>query len=91
MQDMSASTTPTVPSSFPETVAAMAHERCDRCGAAAFVMTVHSVGDDFTPLIWCAHHFAVANPLTSPRATGPSLLAFDIREVLTARESKAHA
>lgn len=27
-------------------------DRCDRCGAQAFVMTHHEAGD----LLWCAHH-----------------------------------
>lgn len=30
-----------------------ATDRCDRCGAQAFVVTKHSG----TFLLWCAHHF----------------------------------
>jgi len=33
----------------------MDHERCDRCGFRAFVMTLH--GDRGLPLTWCKHHF----------------------------------
>jgi hypothetical protein len=33
----------------------MAHERCDRCRAHAYVTTVHAGG---LPLSWCAHHYA---------------------------------
>lgn len=28
-------------------------DRCDRCGAQAFVRTTHGESD----LLWCAHHF----------------------------------
>lgn len=28
-------------------------DRCDRCGAQAFVVTRHTAGD----LMWCAHHY----------------------------------
>lgn len=28
-------------------------DRCDRCGAQAFVITQHEAG----PLYWCGHHF----------------------------------
>jgi len=31
-----------------------ANDRCDRCGAQAYVVTAHAAGD----LKWCAHHFA---------------------------------
>lgn len=31
-----------------------ATERCDRCGAQAYVMTEHGSGQ----LLWCAHHYA---------------------------------
>lgn len=30
-------------------------DRCDRCGAQAFVRTTMSTGHE---LFWCAHHFA---------------------------------
>lgn len=32
----------------------IAHERCDRCGARAHVVTLHGPG---LPLAWCGHHF----------------------------------
>ncbi len=32
----------------------IAHERCDRCGARAHVVTLHGPG---MPLSWCGHHF----------------------------------
>lgn len=28
-------------------------DRCERCGAQAFVITMHEAG----PLLWCAHHY----------------------------------
>lgn len=31
-----------------------ATDRCDRCGAQAYVVTSHGG----TELLWCAHHFA---------------------------------
>lgn len=30
-----------------------ASDRCDRCGAQAFVITMHGE----TPMLWCAHHY----------------------------------
>ena len=32
----------------------IAHERCDRCGHRAHVVTIHTGG---LPLAWCGHHF----------------------------------
>lgn len=33
-------------------------DRCDRCGAQAFVRTTHDKSD----LLWCAHHFRQHEP-----------------------------
>lgn len=39
------------------------HDRCDRCGAQAYVKTRHHLGKhpdagpDTVDLLWCAHHF----------------------------------
>lgn len=45
-----------------------AQDRCDRCGAQAYVRTVHEYDDTMTYLLWCAHHFgeheSVLGPLT---------------------------
>lgn len=30
-------------------------DRCDRCGARAYLRTVHNMGQ--STLLWCAHHF----------------------------------
>lgn len=30
-----------------------ANDRCSRCGAQAYVITLHEAG----PLFWCGHHF----------------------------------
>ena len=32
----------------------LATDRCDRCGAQAYVRTMHGASE----LLWCAHHFA---------------------------------
>lgn len=34
-----------------------AEERCDRCGARAFVATAHRVDGHLLTLAWCSHHF----------------------------------
>ncbi|MDP9239231.1 MAG: hypothetical protein M3O55_01115 [Actinomycetota bacterium] len=39
-------------------VAITTAERCDRCGARAFVRTTFAAGDELHDLLWCGHHFA---------------------------------
>lgn len=39
-------------------VAVTTAERCDRCGARAFVRTTFAAGEDLHELLWCGHHFA---------------------------------
>jgi hypothetical protein len=87
---MTTTTLPTeiAPTTFQATVELMNHERCDRCGHRAYVMTVHAVDSTYLPLSWCAHHFHAHGPaMTRPRA----LLTFDVRELLDARETGVHA
>lgn len=45
-----------------EQVPLTALDRCDRCGAQAYVRTEHDPG----PLLWCAHHAAAHRLALSP-------------------------
>lgn len=55
-----------------------AADRCDRCGAQAYVRTLLDALD----LLWCVHHFRLAEEgLTAAGAT----IAADNRTSLTAR------
>lgn len=37
-----------------------AADRCDRCGAQAYVRTAHETPDEkVLYLLWCAHHFRI--------------------------------
>lgn len=56
---------------------AIAHERCDRCGARAYVVTMHDGG--FT-LAWCGHHYR-AHQDSLAGAAGV-LVVHDIRDQL---------
>ena len=39
-------------------------DRCDRCGAQAFVRTFHRIGNgEVGELTWCAHHFNKNEPI----------------------------
>lgn len=67
----------------------MARERCDRCGAAAYVLTVHpNKVNASSQLGWCSHHFA--DNEKGIAASGGTVLV-DIREMLVARETRDHA
>jgi hypothetical protein len=39
-----------------------ATDRCSRCGAQAFVRTMHESGD----LLWCCHHYAEHEVILRP-------------------------
>lgn len=47
------------------------HDRCDRCGAQAYVKTRHHLGKhpdegpDTTDLLWCAHHYRMHHQMLS--------------------------
>lgn len=56
---------------------AIAHERCDRCGSRAYVVTMHTDG---LPLAWCGHHYrAHQDALTGAAGV---LVVHDIRDQL---------
>lgn len=55
-----------------------ARDRCDRCGAQAFVMTRQPNGFE---LLWCGHHFAENEPHLL--GSGASI-AEDTRHLLSA-------
>lgn len=67
----------------------MARERCDRCGAHAFVLTAHrdpSASHDIA-LAWCGHHFAEH---AEALLTSGARVVIDVRDRLLAkRESSA--
>jgi len=56
-------------------------EHCDRCGARAFVRSLHADG----PLDWCGHHFATNEEALRKTALG----VLDNRHVLIEEEANA--
>jgi hypothetical protein len=55
-----------------------AADRCDRCGAQAFVRTAMSTGYE---LLWCAHHFAANKDVLE---ANQALVTADERDALHA-------
>lgn len=47
-------------------------DRCERCGAQAFVITAHEASD----MRWCAHHYAANETVLKP------LVVLDIRHTI---------
>lgn len=62
----------------------IAHERCDRCGARAHVLTLHGPG---LPLAWCGHHFRRHE--TALTAAAGVLVAHDTRDRLVPTQRAA--
>jgi hypothetical protein len=55
-----------------------AADRCDRCGAQAFVRTTMSSGHE---LLWCAHHYAQNE---QGLAAGKATVTADLRHTIGA-------
>ncbi len=49
-------------------VAPSTAERCDRCGARAFVRTTFAADQQVLELLWCGHHFAAHEASIRERA-----------------------
>lgn len=79
--------------SFEQVVELMRRKSCDRCGAHAYVLTMHEVRQPdaeprFCELAWCGHHFdATRTAMHAPR----DFVVYDVREALIADESPAVA
>lgn len=60
------------------------NDRCDRCGAEAFVATAHESG----MVLWCGHHYREHEPALSadPRVK----VVADETARLTVRETEVH-
>jgi len=56
-------------------------DRCDRCGAQAFVKVTLKTGG--SPLLFCGHHFRAYEPTLTPLAS----VVLDERERINARPS----
>jgi len=63
------------------------HERCDRCGQRAQVVTAVSMSDGrVLPLSWCAHHYREAEGSLIDNPLGPHVdIAVDIHSTETNR------
>ena len=64
------------------------HERCDRCGHRAYVVTDHGAARAPAYLSWCGHHHAANVRAGTVRA---DQVIIDVRERLTVRETGVHA
>jgi len=62
----------------------LATDRCDRCGAQAYVRTEHPIDDHTVTLDWCGHDYAERQHLLAGYVT------VDERDLLTSSRSGSH-
>ena len=82
---MTTTTPPAIHDTAPDTAPLTAHDRCDRCGAQAYVRATLPAG---TELLFCGHHGNAHRP--SLLVAGASLHD-ETDKLLVSRESSAAA